>query len=78
MAALAGYDGKYGLKGWPADDDGPPRECSSDDLAALKARAGRLIAEGVFACVELSAWNFELNDWVRLETFGARPPRAEA
>ncbi len=76
MAALAGYDGQFGLKGWSEGSVGPPLELSSADLKALRARAERLIAEGAFGYVELSAWNFELNDWVRLESYGARIPRA--
>ena len=76
MAALAGYDGQFGLKAWSASGAGQPLELSSGDLTALRSRAKRLIAEGAFGYVELSAWNFELNDWVRLERYGARIPRA--
>ena len=73
---LEGYDGRFGMKGWPAS--GQPRERSSEDRAALMAEAERLVAEGAFVRAEVSAWNFELNDWVRLATFGARTPRAES
>jgi len=38
-------------------------------LADLRARAERLIGQGAYGHIELLAWNFELNDWVRIETF---------
>ena len=76
MATLAGYDGRFGLMWRRAGDDGPWETCLSDDLPALRVRAQHLVAEGDALYAELSSWNFELNDWVRLETFGARDPRA--
>jgi len=30
------------------------------------------MGEGAYGHVELLAWNFELNDWVRMETFWHR------
>lgn len=67
---LRGYDGRFGLKCWPGiGGDTPPHEAHSDDVTALRARAEALIAAGDYGYVELSAWNFELNDWVRMETF---------
>jgi len=72
MARLAGYEGKFGLKGWrDARREAHPHEICSDDLVALRAEAARLVAAGDYRHVDLSAWNFELNDWVRLETFRA-------
>jgi hypothetical protein len=73
MARLAGYDGKFRLKGRQDAGRGPsPYEQCSDDIEALRAEAARLVEAGDHGVVELAAWNFELNDWVRLETFEAR------
>ncbi len=70
MVTISGYDGRFGLKCWPrTGGDWRPYEVCSDDVAALRARAERLIAAGDCGYIELSAWNFELNDWVRMETF---------
>ncbi len=70
MVTISGYGGRFGLKGWPrAGGNVPPHEACSDDITALRARAEHLIAAGDFGYIELSAWNFELNDWVRMETF---------
>ena len=72
MARLAGYEGKFGLKGWQdAGRGSSPHERCSDDIEALRAEAARLVEAGEYGVVELAAWNFELNDWVRLETFEA-------
>jgi hypothetical protein len=70
MRTLRGYDGRLGLRCWPSTGrDTPPHEMHSDDVVALRARAEGLIAAGDYGYIELSAWNFELNDWVRMETF---------
>ncbi len=67
MAALAGYDGHYGLRGWPPGDPAAaPVESVSDDLSHLRETARSLIEDGRCARVEIRAWNFELNDWVRI------------
>ncbi len=72
VTALKGYDGRFGLKCWPdATLTGAPHEVRSDDEAALRAQAATLVDAGRFGVVELVAWNFELNDWVRMETFAA-------
>jgi len=72
MVRLSGYDGRFGLKCWrDVGRDAPPRERWSDDLEALRAEAARLVGGGGYGLAELSAWNFELNDWVRMETFEA-------
>lgn len=69
---LEGYDGRFRLRCWPdAARNDPPYDVSSDDLAALRARAVSLVGEGAYSHIELSAWNFELNDWVRMERFGS-------
>ena len=78
MTTLAGYDGRFGLRGWGAGQRAPPLlDVSGDDVRALRDRALRLIAVGEIGYAELASWNFELNDWVRIETFGARNSRAE-
>lgn len=69
VTKLGGYDGRFGLKcrRGPGGDGPTHLECS-DDVASLRARAERLITAGDYGCIELLSWNFELNDWVRLET----------
>ncbi len=58
--------GRFRLQGWREGARTPYVDELSQDLAALKARAAGLLDEG-YGCVDLSAWNLELNDWVRLE-----------
>jgi hypothetical protein len=77
MTGLPGYEGRFGVRWWRERELPPAEEALSDDPAALGALAARRIAHDGFVYAELSVWNFELNDWVRLETFGARTPRAE-
>jgi len=73
MVRLSGYDGRFGLRcWWGAGRDAPPQEVCSDDLETLRTEAARLVAAGAYRLVELSAWNFELNDWVRMEIFDGR------
>ena len=68
---LDGYDGRFGLKCWRGPGrTGGPDILASDDEAALRAEAARRIASGEYALIEVAAWNFELNDWVRLEFVG--------
>ena len=70
MTMLPGYDGRFGLRCWPDGyRSGPPKEVVSDDLGDLRARARDLISNGVCDVIDLSAWSFELNDWVALESF---------
>jgi|GEM_PF-3571673 len=71
MARLLGYGGRFGLRCWrDRCGAGPPHlEEASDDEAALREVAKRLLGAGAYHCIVLSAWNFELNDWIRLETF---------
>ena len=68
---LQGYNGRFGLRCWPADALGGRVETASDDGAGLRARAAELVRQGTFRRVELLAWNFELNDWIRMEAFEA-------
>ncbi len=68
---LQGYDGRFGLRCWPADAEAAPEEIASDDEAGLRARAANMVRQGPFGRVELLAWNFELNDWIRMEVFEA-------
>ncbi len=68
MGAFGGYDGKYGLTCRRADG-AQGQDLVSDDEAALRARARGLMAGGEYARIDLRVWNFELNDWVRIETF---------
>jgi hypothetical protein len=71
MVTLSGYDGRFGLRCWPgAGGGGDPIVVASDDLASLKAEAERLLGAAACERVEMLAWNFELNDWVRMEAIG--------
>ena len=60
--------GRFRLQGWRAGVRAAEVDELSQDQAALKARALALLAEG-YGRLDLSAWNLELNDWVRLERF---------
>lgn len=64
-----GGAGRFRLRGWPADGPAAANEVFSDDRAALRAVAIDLLADGGYVRLDLSAWNDELNDWVRLERF---------
>jgi hypothetical protein len=50
----------------------PPHEVFSGELSTLRAKAVSLLCEGVHGHIELTVWNIELSDWVRMETL-ARP-----
>ena len=63
-----GEDGRFRLRGWRAGG-GAPCEVYCDDRSALRATGVGLLADGGYGQLELSAWNDELNDWVRLERF---------
>ena len=70
MEPLKGYDAAFALRGWR--DAGKPEaalEITGHDPMALRARADAFMAEGGHGYVELAAWSFELNDWVRMEAF---------
>lgn len=71
MTPLEGCDSRFKLRCWQgvARTD-PPYEVFCDDRVALRARAVGLIGDGAYSLVELSAWNDELNDWVRMERIG--------
>jgi hypothetical protein len=70
MSRLGGYDGRFALRCWPhATTGGPPIDELSDDPEVLRVRGRALAAERAFGRLELAWWNFELNDWVRMETF---------
>ncbi|HLZ83369.1 MAG TPA: hypothetical protein VKQ54_07350 [Caulobacteraceae bacterium] len=63
-----GYAGQFRMRCWPDATRGTrPYEVSSGELSALRAAAVSFLGQGVYGLVELSAWNIELNDWVRLE-----------
>jgi hypothetical protein len=71
MVFLDGYDGRYALRCWPGGEGmGPKIEAATDDLAQLAPSALAIARDGRYARIEPVAWSFELNDWVRLETFG--------
>ena len=68
MIAIAGYDGRFGLKAWPDTRRlGRAHEEVGNDPEILKARARTLLDGGAYGCVALSAWSFELNDWIVIE-----------
>ena len=70
MDPLKGYDAAFALRGWrDAGKPAAPEEITGHDAAALRARARAFMAEGRHGYVELAAWSFELNDWVRMEAF---------
>ena len=58
--------GRFRLQGWRDGTAGVDE--LSQDLATLKARALALLGEG-YGRLDLSAWNLELNDWVRMERY---------
>ena len=62
--------GRFRLQGWRVGATAADVDELSQDQAALKARALALLGEG-YRRLDLSAWNLELNDWVRLERFEA-------
>ena len=69
---LDGYDAPFRLKCWPLAVGEASHDASGVDAAALRARAIDLVGAGACGRIELLGWNFELNDWVRMELFGAR------
>lgn len=77
IEALKGYDAAFALRGWrDATKAGAPDELAGHDPATLRAQIPTFMTEGRIGYVELAAWNFELNDWVRLDAFEA-PDHAE-
>lgn len=73
MEPLKGYDAAYALRGWrDAGKPDTPQEVAGPDPAALRMQLDAFMAEGHHGYVELAAWSFELNDWVRMEAFEAR------
>lgn len=69
----AGCDGHFRMRCWPdARRVTPPHEVFSGELSTLRAKAVSLLCEGVHGHIELTVWNIELSDWVRMETL-ARP-----
>ncbi|MES2723156.1 MAG: hypothetical protein V4656_08385 [Pseudomonadota bacterium] len=73
MEPLKGYDAPFALRCWRgAMANGPSEEIPGHDAASLNARAEALVSDGAYGYVELAAWNFELNDWVRMAAFAPR------
>ena len=69
----AGRDGHFRMRCWPdARRETAPYEVFSGELSALRAAAVSLLGEGAYGYIELTVWNVELNDWVRMEML-ARP-----
>jgi hypothetical protein len=68
---LDGYDEPFRLRCWPTAAGKASHQLSSRDPAELKSEALRLVSGGACSRVELLGWNFELNDWVRMEMFEA-------
>ena len=65
----AGLDGHFRMRCWPdARRDTAPHEVLSGELSALRATAVSLLRAGAHGYIELTVWNIELNDWVRMET----------
>ena len=72
MEPLKGYDAAFALRGWrDASKPAAPEEITGHDPAVLRARVDAFMAEGSHGYVELAAWSFELNDWVRMEALEA-------
>lgn len=72
MEPLKGYDAAFALRGWRnAGKPAAPEEIAGHDPATLRAQAETFMADGGHGYVELAAWSFELNDWVRMEAFEA-------
>ena len=72
IAPLKGYDAAFALRGWPdATKTGAPSELAGHDPAPLKGKVWLFMNIGRHGYVELAAWNFELNDWVKMEAFAA-------
>ena len=69
---LKGYDAAHALRGWPdAAKAGAPEELAGSDSVALRAQVWLFMSKGRHRYVELSAWSFELNGWIRMEAFEA-------
>jgi hypothetical protein len=70
MEPLKGYDAAYALRGW-RDGGKPdaPREVTAHNPETLRTQVEAFMTEGGHGYVELAAWSFELNDWVRMEAF---------
>ena len=67
---ITGDDGRFALRCWgDRRRAGPSHEVASDDEQALKTMAAHLVRTGAYGYVEFLAWNMELNDWVRIESF---------
>lgn len=72
IASTDGYAGQFRMRCWPDGKRGTAaHELSSDALPALRAGAISLLGQGAYRHIELSVWNVELNDWVRMETLEA-------
>ncbi len=72
MATIKGYDGRFGLRCWrDTRRTDFSHEVASHDDEALRTMAATLVRTGACRHVEFLAWSFELNDWVRLESFAA-------
>lgn len=68
--AINGVDGRYGLDCWEtkgSDAVGAPEY--SDDINELRERARALIRKGHFRYIELSEYNYQTDDWDKLEEF---------
>ena len=70
MEPLKGYDAAFALRGWrDAGKPAAPLEVTGHDPEVLRAKVDAFMADGGYGYVELAAWSFELNDWVRMEAF---------
>ena len=68
---LKGYDAAFALRGWrDASKPAPAQEIAGHDPAALRTQVDGFMRQGRHGYVELAAWSFELNGWVRMEAFG--------
>lgn len=63
-----GCDGQFRMRCWPdATRETAPHVVSSEALPDLRASAVALLGKGAYRYIELSVWNIELSDWVRME-----------
>jgi hypothetical protein len=65
-----GHGPQYALACWPdARGLGQSHEVASPDKATLQREAERLLASGAYRLIDLAYWSYEVNDWIRMETF---------
>ena len=63
-------DSRFRLLAWRDPAGGDAVDETSDDGAALRARAQALTRAGYWRA-DLQTWSLELNDWIRIARFPA-------